>query len=183
MRRRLLALQLVASALSLGACGQERRAAPALAPVRLSIDGPADAATVEIGTVEVHGRVDPATARVLVDGDEADVRDGAFSLIVPLRAGANVVDVQAGAPRHPAAMTALRVTRQVPVEIPTLAGAAPDDAVRTLERLGLRTEIVGGGGPLDFLIPGSDGVCATEPAAGERVRSGSRVRIQTSKGC
>ncbi len=182
MRPGLLPYLLLGSALLWG-CGAQRAPAPALAPVRLTIDGPQDMATVESGTIEVHGRVEPATARVLIDGDEADVRNGSFSTTVALEPNANVIDVQAGAPRHPAAMTALRVVRQVPVEIPDLGGRSPEHAVQALEALGLAGEVSTRGGLLDELLPGSEGVCDTDPAPGERVRTGTVVRVTVSKVC
>lgn len=164
-------------------CAEERRTAPPLARVKLSIDGPTDATKVDGDSVEVHGRVVPSTARVLVDGDQADVRDGAFSMVVALEAGPNVIDVQAGAPRHPAAMTALRVVREVPVEIPQLGGRAPDEAVQVLEDLGLRTRVESDDGLLDELLPGTEAVCVTDPGPGELVRTGTMVQLRTSKAC
>ncbi len=173
---------LLGSALLWG-CGDGRAPTPALAPVRLTIDGPQDMATVESGTIEVHGRVEPATARVLIDGDVADVQNGSFSTTVALEPSANVIDVQAGAPRHPAAMTALRVVRRVPVEIPELAGQPPRDAVRALEAVGLAGEVSTRGGILDRLLLGSEGICDSDPAAGERVPTGTLVHLTASKAC
>ena len=80
----------------------------------------------------MRGSVTPSTARVLVAGESADVDGGEFSATVALEAGTNVIDVQAGAPEHPPAMTALRVTRIVPVEIPSLDGLSPEEAEATL---------------------------------------------------
>src|SRR3954466_3180497 len=117
---RLLAAASPAAPALLAGCGGDRKPEPALPPVRLTIDGPLDPATVDKGTVDVHGRVTPADARVLVGGDEAGVEGGAFSATVSLSPGANVIDVEAGAPRRAAAMTAVRVIRRVPVEIPDL---------------------------------------------------------------
>lgn len=174
---------MLAPILLLAGCGGERRAAPALAPVRLTVDGPSDATTVDADSVEVHGRVVPSTAHVLVDGAEADVRAGAFSEVVALDAGPNIIDVQAGAPRHPAAMTALRVVRQVPVEIPELAGRPPAEAVQVLEDLGLRTQVSNDDGLLDVLLPGTEGVCVSDPGPGELVRTGTVVRLRTAKAC
>jgi len=178
-----LGLCVLTPVLLLAGCGQERRAARPLAPVKLTIDGPTDATTVDADSVEVHGQVVPAAARVLIGGDEADVRDGAFSLVVALEAGANVIDIQAGAPRHPAAMTALRIVREVPVEIPTLEGRPPDEAVQALQDLGLRTELADDGGILDALIGGTEGVCGTDPGPGELVKTGTVVLLRTSKAC
>jgi hypothetical protein len=164
-------------------CGSNPQRTPALAPVRLTIDAPLDAATVDQGTIEVHGRVSPAGARVLVAGDEAGVDGGAFSAIVQLAPGANVIDVEAGAPRRAAAMTAVRVVRRVPVAIPQLAGETPADAIRTLEGLGFKTTTEKAGGLLDDILPGTVGVCDTVPGAGQKVKAGSTVKVRVAKSC
>jgi hypothetical protein len=176
------ALLLVPLALLPAGCGSDRPER-ALGPVRLTVDGPPDGATVDRETVEVHGRVTPASARVYVGGDEAGVDGGAFSAVVRLDEGANVVDVQASAPRRAAAMTALRLIREVPVEVPDLKGQSQDDAVRRLEELGLRAKVERAGGLLDDILPGGRGVCRTQPAGGEHVRAGATVTVQVSKTC
>jgi hypothetical protein len=127
--------------------------------------------------------VTPADARVLVAGDDAGVDGGSFSATVALEPGANVIDIEAGAPRRPAAMTAVRVVRQVPVEIPDLAGEKPGDAIRALHGLGLQTKSEDAGGLLDGLLPGDPGVCETDPAAGEKVKAGSTVKVRVAKAC
>ena len=180
--RRLLVLVPLA-ALLVGGCGSDPKPRPALAPVRLTVDAPLDAATVDAGSVEVHGRVSPAGARVLVAGDDAAAGDGSFSATVALQPGANVIDIQAAAPNRPAAMTAVRVVRRVPVVVPDVTGEAPDDAVRRLEDLGLKTRLQDAGGLLDNLLPGTVGVCGTDPPAGEKLRAGSTVTVQTAKSC
>src|SRR3954447_14859714 len=129
MFRLLAAFAATAAVLPLAGCGGKVQREPALPAVRLVIDGPLDPATVDKGSVEVHGRVTPSDARVLVAGAEAGVDGGAFSPTVSLSPGANIIDVEAGAPRRPAAMTALRVIRRVPVEIPDLTGQRPADAL------------------------------------------------------
>lgn len=177
-----LPLLVALTSVALSGCGEAKRE-PALPPVRLTVDAPLDPATVDRGTVEVHGRVSPADARVLVDGDEAGVDGGAFSATVPLSPGANVIDIEAGAPRRAAAMTAVRVVRRVPVEIPDLAGAKPADAIDRLESLGLRTRTENAGGLLDEILPGTPGVCGTDPPAGTRVKAGSEVTIRVAKRC
>jgi hypothetical protein len=162
-------------------CG-ERERTPALAPVRVSVSEPADAARVDSRAITVRGTVEPADARVLVDGIEAAVSGGEFSASVELEGGANLIDVQAAAPRHPAAMTALRVTRLVPVRVPEVQGLSPEDASDRLEAAGLRAEIHDGG-LLDDLLPGEVGVCNTEPPAGEKVRAGSTIAVFAQKTC
>ena len=166
----------------LGGCGAQERS-PALSPVRLTVTAPSDEASVESDTVEVRGEVAPRDARVLVAGAEAEVIDGEFSATVPLDAGANVIDVQAGAPRHPAAMIAVRVTRLVPVEIPDLEGLSVDEAVAALEAIGLDARARDAGGLLDDLLPGDPSVCATAPEAGTRERVGSRVLLAVARSC
>lgn len=179
--RRLLLLVPVAVAVALGACG-ERERTPALAPVELRLSAPADGARVDDRTVLVRGAVVPASARVRVDGVEADVRGGSFSATVTLRGGGNVIDVQAAAPRHPAAMAAVRVTRLVPVEVPDLIGYPVDEAVDALEALGLEAE-VRDAGLLDAILPGDPHVCTTSPGAQARVRVGTSVTVVAGKTC
>jgi hypothetical protein len=180
----LLPLAFAAAAVAaVGGCGSDKPQR-ARAPVRLTVDAPLDAATVDRRSVEVSGRVWPEDAWVLVGGREAQVDGGAFSFVVDdLHAGANVIDVEAGAPSRGADMTAVRVTRRVPVEVPDLSGEAPDDAVAALKRLGLGGEVEQSGGLLDELLPGDPVVCETDPPAGERVRAGTTVTVRVSKRC
>jgi Glucodextranase, domain B/PASTA domain len=168
--------------LALAGCGEAEREAP-LAPVRLTLEAPSDLATVSDDSVDVRGSVAPAGARVLVAGEEADVHGGAFVKTVSLEAGANVIDVQAAAPRRPAAMTAVRVTRIVPVEVPSLSGLSPQDAVDALQALGLEADVESSGGLLDELLPGEEGVCFTTPDAGEEVRAGATIVVAVAKSC
>lgn len=162
-------------------CGKRERM-PALAPVRIEVTAPADLARVDAPSVTVSGRVTPATARVLVDGVEASVRGGTFSADVPLSGGANVIDVQAAAPRHPAAFAAVRITRLVRIAVPGLEGLTPDAARGRLKTLGLRAK-VREINPIDFVLPGTVGVCGTEPATGAEVRAGSTVTLLVQKSC
>jgi hypothetical protein len=178
MRRLTLGLLLAAG---LAACG-ERERTPALPSVRLVLTAPADASSVEAHSVTVSGTVAPAGARVLVQGREAEVRDGRFSSEVDLAGGANVIDVEAAAPRRPAAMAAVRVTRLVPVRIPDVEGYPPDDAVSALQALGLRAD-VRQTGFLDELLPGTPGVCGTDPQIGEKVPVGTTVTVDVQKSC
>jgi beta-lactam-binding protein with PASTA domain len=111
------------------------------------------------------------------------VRGGTFSASVDLEGGVNVIDVVAAAPRHPAAMTAVRVTRIVPVRVPPVSGLSPDDAVAALREAGLEADIRDEGGFLDDILPGSKGVCGTDPGEDERVRAGTTVTVVVAESC
>lgn len=176
-------LCLMTLALLLGGCGAQSPPPKALPGVQLRIDSPPDAGTTDAESVEVRGTVTPAAATVLVAGDDVSVQGGSFSHTVALEPGPNIVDVEAGASRRPAAMTALRVLREVPVEVPDVGGESPEAAQRTLEAAGLTVELTRGGGLLDEIIPGEIGVCGTSPDAGERVKTGSRVVVEVRKSC
>lgn len=151
--------------------------------MRLQITAPADAAVVRGGNVDVRGRVTPSVAEVSVLGRPALVTQGRFTAVVPLEPGTNVVDVIATAPRRRPALTALRVTRDVLVAVPALAGVAQDELGAVLEPLGLRADVMRGGGILDVLRPGEVAVCEQEPRAGARVRRGRVVRVLVAKRC
>jgi Glucodextranase, domain B/PASTA domain len=165
-----------------GCGGDDRPAAPPRA-VQLALVGPSDAATVEGDAVEVRGRVVPSASSVRVLGREVDVSGGSFSAEVALEEGANLIDVAASAPGRRPVSTALRVVREVPVEVPDLRGDEPEAAVETLEGLGLEAEVRRGGGLLDDLLPSELGVCATDPEDGTRVRPGTTVVVEVAKVC
>jgi hypothetical protein len=163
----------------LAACGDE----PERRPVRLEVTSPADATMVREDTVEISGRVWPRRARVLVAGRRAPVSAGRFQARVPLRTGANVIDV-AGAARGAApAWTAVRIEREQLIAVPDLAGAMAGPAARRLEALGLRAETDEQGGLLDRLLGGDPVVCETDPARGAELPKGSVVHIIASVTC
>jgi PASTA domain/Glucodextranase, domain B len=180
--RRLLLLPLVL-ACALSGCGGDDRPAAPLRAVQLSLSNPADAGTVEGDAVEVTGRVVPSASTVQVLGRDVDVSAGSFTTEVALEEGANLIDVTASAPGRRPVSTALRVVREVPVEIPDLRGDDPEEAVQTLEGLGLEAETRRGGGLLDDLLPGEIAVCATDPEDGTRVRPGTTVTLEVAKVC
>jgi hypothetical protein len=151
--------------------------------VRIEVSSPADTALVSPGSFEVRGIVSPRGARVRVQGRPAHVSGGTFSRVVPLRQGANVIDVAATARNRSAALTAFRVTREQRVTVPDLAGADVDAAERSLARRGLSLETERGGGLLDPLVPNSLGVCEQEPSAGTEVRRGTTVRAIVARSC
>jgi hypothetical protein len=175
---------LAAAAAGCGGEKQPRAQRPAPA-VDLSVATPNDMATVRDETVQVEGTVEPAGADVLVLGQKAPVSGGgSFSATVPLEPGANVIDVMATAPGRGPALTAFRVTREVPVAVPDLAGMSADEAAGKLDDAGLTPAVEQvGGGIIDELLPGDPHVCKQEPPAGAEVRRGSKVHVVVSKGC
>jgi hypothetical protein len=178
--RRLSAAALVLAALAAG-CGEAGKPAP---PVRLSVDAPADMALLRESSVEVHGVVSPASARVTVEGKDVDVSGGRFSTNVDLLPGTNLIDVVAGADggARPA-MVALRVRREVTVAVPDLIGVTPSDAKDALAGLGLEADVQEAGGLIELLLPEDARVCRTEPQAGTSVDPGSTVKVFAAKRC
>src|SRR5215218_3690388 len=132
---------LAAAAAGCGGDKEPRAQRPAPA-VDLSVTAPNDMATVRAETVEVAGTVEPASADVLVLGQKAPVSGGgSFSATVSLEPGANVIDVMATAPGRGPALTAFRVTREVPVTVPDLDGMNAQEVEDTLTDAGLTPEI------------------------------------------
>jgi hypothetical protein len=168
-----------------GGCGGEDKPPPKPPrPVALTIEQPGDTATVQAGTVNVRGTVEPPTAQVRVLGRVASISAGSFSVQVPLEPGANVVDVIASAPRRAPMLTAFRVTREVLVVVPDLAGQDVGDAEDSLKGLGLELDARRGqDGFIDGLLPGAPKVCTQRPTAGEKVRKGTTVVVVAAKGC
>lgn len=168
-----------------GGCGGKDKPPPKPPrAVALTIEQPGDTATVQAGTVDVRGTVEPSTAQVRVLGRAASVSAGSFSVQVPLEPGANVVDVIASAPRRAPMLTAFRVTREVLVVVPDLAGQAVGDAEDSLK--GLDLEIDARRGPdgfIDGLLPGAPKICTQRPGPGEKVHKGTTVTVVAAKGC
>jgi PASTA domain-containing protein/glucodextranase-like protein len=176
---------LAAAAAGCGGDNKQPRAQRPAPAVDLRVSSPDDMDTVRAENVEVSGTVEPAGAVVTVMGQRAPVSGGGtFNAMVPLEPGANVIDVMATASGRTAALTAFRVTREVPVTVPDLAGKSAEDAADTLadEGLGVEVEEVGGG-IIDELLPGDPAVCEQDPAAGSEVKRGTKVRVTVSKGC
>lgn len=140
-------------------------------------------ALLRAASVEVRGLVSPATATVEIEGKRVDTSGGRFSTTVDLLPGTNLIDVVAGAGRARPAMVALRVRRQVTVDVPNLAGFTPGDAKDTLAGLGLQADIKEAGGLLEFLLPEDARVCKTDPPAGDSVDPGSTVTVFAAKRC
>ncbi|HEV2776439.1 MAG TPA: PASTA domain-containing protein [Solirubrobacteraceae bacterium] len=171
------------AALVAGCGGGDGPPAPPTERVRLQISAPADGATVRGGTADVRGSVSPRASAVSVLGRPALVSDGRFSVVVPLDAGTNVIDVMATAPRRLPAMTALRVTRDILVTVPDLTGLLEDELDARLDPLGLGSDVERGGGLFDVLRPGQPVVCRQAPPAGARVRRGREVQVVVAKRC
>jgi hypothetical protein len=186
MRRSVLVFACLAAAAVTGCgsnAGQQRAQRPAT-PVSLRITSPSDMTTVRTETVEVIGTVVPAGAAVLVRGQKAPVSGGGtFKATVPLEPGANVIDVMASASGHSPALTAFRVTREMPVTVPDLGGKNVDEVNQTLDGLGLHAEVEKGGGLIEELLPGDPAVCEQDPSPGTQVKRGSKVHVVVSKSC
>jgi hypothetical protein len=174
---------LAAVGLALSGCGDNGSDKPA-PPVRLSVDAPADLALVHDDSVQVHGVVQPANARVTVEGRDVSHDGGRFSTRVSLQPGTNLIDVIAGADggARPA-MVAVRVRRQVSVSVPDLIGFTPDDAKDALAGRGLQADVQESSGLFDFLLPEDARVCETDPQAGSQVDPGTTVSVFAAKRC
>jgi PASTA domain-containing protein/glucodextranase-like protein len=179
----LVAALLAGSVASCGGSDAGAQAAKALPQVHLSVTAPGDTATTRAATVTVRGTVDPPGAAVSVLGRRAEVVGSRFTAQVALDPGANVIDLQATAPRRDPAMTAFRVTRELLIEIPDLSGLSPDNARKQVQGHGLRYEEHNGDGFLDGLLPGSPGVCEQDPAPGKPVTRGTTVKVLVAKRC
>ncbi len=185
MRRQYILFACIAAAAMTGCGAQDPpRAQKPPTPVALKVNSPTDLTTVRDETVAVKGTVEPAGASVTVVGQKAPVSGGGtFTATVALEPGANVIDVMATAPRRGPALTAFRVTREVPVTVPDLGGKKEDEVQQTLSGLGLKAEIEKGGGLLENLLPGDPAVCQQNPDSGTQVRRGSKVHVVISKSC
>lgn len=171
------------AAAATGCGGDGERAQRALLPVALSVTSPTDNSVVRTETVEIRGTVEPARAAVRVLGNEAEVSGGTFTAEVQLEPGANVIDVMATARGRGPAMTAVRVTRELPVDVPDLDGLEVTEAQERVAEAGLELEVTEGGGLFDDLLPGEPAVCSQDPEAGEQVRRGTTVQVETAKSC
>jgi hypothetical protein len=184
MSARLL-VALACLAVAAAGCGGDdnERAQRPPAPVELDITSPADLAVVRTDTVRVEGTVEPAGAAVRVKGERADVSGGTFSARVALDPGANVIDVIATARGRASAMTAFRVTRELPVRVPDLDGLAVEEAESELADVGLKPDITLRGGLIEELLPGEPSVCSQDPEAGTEVKRGTTVHAEAGKSC
>ena len=178
-------LVLVTACLAVAGCGgsDDPPAQRALAPVVLDLTEPADEVVVRTDSVRVGGTVSPAGAPVRVNGRAAEVEGSGFTADVPLEPGANVIDVMASARGRAPALAAVRVTRELPVEVPDVGGLAVAEAESRLSDAGLRAEVEEDGGFFDELLPGQPAVCGQDPEAGADVRRGTVVLLTVGKQC
>jgi hypothetical protein len=151
--------------------------------VQLVVTAPADGALVLARSVRLSGRVRPGGATVTVAGRQVAAIAGRFATRVDLDAGANVIDVTASAPGTVAALTAVRVSRQVVVRVPDVVGNSPDDARTQLAAIGLLADVINEDGVLDSLLPVSTAVCGTDPGAGASADRGATVKVYVAKLC
>jgi hypothetical protein len=180
--RTLLILTCLATAAGCGGDDNDRAQRPQT-PVRLTVNEPNDMAVVQSDSVDVQGTVEPAGASVRVMGKSADVSGGTFRASVALEPGPNVIDVIATARGRATAMTAFRVTRELPVKVPDLDGLTEAEAEEQLADAGLRPQLNVRGGLIEELLPGEPAVCEQDPEPGTEVRRGTAVRAELSKSC
>lgn len=173
---------LVLIPLALAACGSSAR--PAAGPkVTLKLTAPEDAKPIRAESIRIEGTVSPAGASVDVNGEAAEVDGSDFVAEVQLEPGPNLIDVTASAPGRRPDADAVRVMRDMRVEVPQLVGETADDATGALKDLGLEPSEERTGGFLDRLIPGDLLVCDTEPASGELVDPGTTVTVFVARSC
>jgi hypothetical protein len=172
----------VLGTLVLAGCGADRQ--PATTPrVQLKLAAPGDGRSLRAGSVDVSGTVFPSGAAVTVAGERAQVDGGTFTATVALEPGGNVIDVTATAPGRRPATDALRVIRDMRVELPALVGHERDAAFDQLKGLGLKPQEKRDDTWLDRLIPGDDTVCATSPPATTLVQPGAKVTVEVARNC
>jgi hypothetical protein len=175
-------LALLALPFALAACGGTAR--PASWPrVTLKLSAPADTRSVRAASVQVQGTVSPGDASVQVNGEAAQVNGGSFAAEVALSPGANVIDVTASAPGRRPEADAVRVIRDMRVQLPELVGTAEPDATATLRDLGMRPRSEDARNFLDRIIPGELQVCDMRPGARALVQKGATVTIVVARSC
>jgi hypothetical protein len=173
---------LLLATLALAGCGAQAR--PATTPrVALKLSSPGDGRTLRAGSVDITGTVAPAGAAVTVAGRAATVDGRRFTATIPLQPGGNVIDVTASSPGHRPAADALRIVRDMRVRLPSLAGYEESDAFDRLKGLGLRPAEQRDDNWLDRLLPGTVGVCSTQPKGGTLVEPHSQVTVVVAKDC
>jgi PASTA domain-containing protein/glucodextranase-like protein len=174
---------LAAAAAGCGGDDDNDRAQRPPTPVQLDVNEPNDMAVVQNDAVEVQGTVEPAGATVRVMGERADVSGGTFRASVGLEPGPNVIDVIATARGRATAMTAFRVTRELPVKVPDLDGLEVQEVEQQLADAGLKPDINERTNLIEELLPGEPAVCEQNPEPGTEVRRGTTVHVEVAKSC
>jgi Glucodextranase, domain B/PASTA domain len=175
-------LALLLGTLVLAGCGADRQ--PATTPrVQLKLAVPGDGRSLRADSVAVSGTVYPSGAAVTVAGEQAKVAGGTFTATIALAPGGNVIDVTATAPGRRPAADAVRVIRDMRVELPALVGHERNEAFSQLQGLGLKPQEKRDDTWLDRLIPGTDTVCATTPPASTLVQRGAKVTVEVARHC
>jgi hypothetical protein len=173
---------LLLATLALAGCGAQAR--PATTPrVELKLSSPGDGSTLRAESVDITGTVTPAGAAVTVAGRAATVDGSSFTATVPLQPGGNVIDVTASSPGHRPAADALRIVRDMRVHLPSLAGYEESDAFDRLKGLGLRPVEKRDDNWIERLLPGTVGVCGTQPKGGTLVAPHSAVTVVVATNC
>jgi hypothetical protein len=178
-----LTLAALAAAVALAGCGGEDRPPPDPAPVRLTIDAPADGTVVREGSLEVRGHVSPGRARVEVKGEPTPVSGGTFATTVELEEGVNLIDVSAAMAGRSSAFRAIRVTHDPRIVVPDLTGEVDVDAAERIDKLGLDPAIDHVGGLFDDFRSGVPRVCETEPPPGAKLLPGDEVVLKVARKC
>jgi hypothetical protein len=173
---------LLAAGLLVSACGEAPKASTN-ARVTLKLSLPDDGGMVRDERVLVRGTVSPADAAVRVGGEDAEVDGGEFSKEVALEPGGNVIDISATSPGRRPATDAVRVTRDMRVEVPDVIGQEVDAAKTAVGNVGLKVQEDQRGTWLDRVIPGTDHVCSTDPDAGALVDKGTTVTLVIQREC
>jgi len=178
---RRLVLVCLAAAAVLSACGGTER--PATEPrVKLTLKAPSDGSTTRADQVELRGTVTPADAAVAVKGEAVQVEAGEFVVPVKLEPGGNVIDVTASAAGRRPASDALRLARDMTVDVPDVLGQSPDDATAAIKAAGLTAETDDTDNWLGRLF-GDPVVCSTRPAAKTAVDRGTKVVLTIARDC
>jgi hypothetical protein len=173
---------LLAAGLTLAACGEAPR--PASEPrVRLKLELPDDGGSIRQESVEVRGTVTPADAAVQVAGQDAAVESGTFVATVKLSPGGNVIDITATSLGRRPAADAVRVERDMRVQIPDLTGRTYEAAEADLAKLQLKAAEQRGGSWIDRVLGADIRVCETTPPAGELVEPETTVTVATGPNC
>jgi beta-lactam-binding protein with PASTA domain len=94
-----------------------------------------------------------------------------------------VIDVTASAPGRRPDADAVRITRDIRVEIPDVVGQPSDEAQSRLKALKLDVQQEHSGDFLDRFFGGQEEVCELHPGAGELVDPGSTVTLTVAPNC